>query len=226
MSFKEPWIFQFKIFMLKNSLLVLLLIFVMSPIITWGVAHLNLYILKIFAFVYVPFPASTFISSTMIGLITLLGVSLTIIWNYHLRQRELATQKVYVVDKVLEELIVNNKIAKQYLKLKVKSREVRFIPSFVFKNWIDLAEMATLLPRDLYTTISVIYKRLKKKRVSGNELTQVQLLMEDAIEKLYLYRKELRTLYEVRMSKEDKQVKKEFEKAYKRSCNANSAVKE
>ena len=215
MSFTEPLSFRIKIFVLKNSFYLLLLFVLFSPLIVWHIAHFNLFLLQTFAIRQSTISASTFVTSTMVGLITLFGVALTILWNYYMRQRELATKKVYVVDRLLDEIKNNKKIAHENIKKPIDDDESFLSPSFLLDNWIDLGEMTTLLPRDLYTLLSVMYGRLKEIPMERSELEQVVSLMESVIEKLYKYRKELRTLYEVRMSKEDKKAKKEFENAYK-----------
>jgi len=116
MSFNEPLTFRVKIFILKNSLYLLLLFVLFSPLIVWHIAHCNLFLLQTFAIRQSTIPASTFITSTMVGLITLFGVALTILWNYYIRQRELATKRVYVVDRLLDEIEKNKKVAREYLK--------------------------------------------------------------------------------------------------------------
>jgi hypothetical protein len=217
MSLKEPLSFRIKIFVLKNSLYLLILFVLFSPLIVWHIAHFNLFLLQTFAIRQSTIPASTFVTSTMVGLITLFGVALTILWNYYMRQRELATKRVYVVDVLLDEISINNNIAKKYLEENIKCSDVGLEPLFRLVKWNKLEDMATLLPRDLYTLLSNLYGRLEEKPIYKSDLGQVISMMESIIEKLYKYRKELRTLYEVRMSKEDRKAKKELLKSDKKA---------
>ena len=222
MSFNEPASFRIKIFILKNSLYLLLLFVLFSPLIVWHIAHFNLYLLQTFAIGQSTIPASAFVTSTMVGLITLFGVALTILWNYYIRQRELATKRVYVIDKLLDENKTNKGIAREYLSKFKDGIDSTLTLPIEMDKWLELGAMATLLPRDLYTLHSVMYGRFKEMPMKKFELEQVIPMIENNIEELFRYRKELRSLYEVRMSKEDRQAKKEFVKSDKKAQKKKS----
>lgn len=181
-SLKERGIVRKTFRVLKKALICMAMIF--SPFLIWVILSLNRELIVIMANwdwfsgtfpllfdalgeqVNTPEFARGFNEAALGGLLTLLGVIVTV-WYYQMvRSQEVAEKRLFVVDELLDELKKNktmvediqNGNTEQYQR----GERNRDQTIFVTEAWHKLGGDVALLPRRLYLRLSVLYGCLNR----------------------------------------------------------------
>ena len=181
-SLKERGIVRKTLRMLKKVLICMTMIF--SPFLIWVILSLNRELIVVMANwdwlsgtfpllfdalgeqVNTPEFARGFNEAALGGLLTLLGVIVTV-WYYQMvRSQEVAEKRLFVIDELLDELKKNKAMVEdiqngntQQYQCRERDREQTI---FVTEAWHKLGGDVALLPRRLYLRLSVLYGCLNR----------------------------------------------------------------
>lgn len=199
--------------LLKGTILCLMIIF--SPFLVWLVLALNRELIVFMAnaswlsvtvpglftalgdHVNTPEFATGFNEAALGGLLTLVGVVVTV-WYYHvIRIQEVTEKRLFVIDELLEELKKNRQVVRGLLADrepgKVMPDEERSDPLFQTEAWHKLGSDVVLLPRRLHMRLSVLYGCLRNcKTLHDCEKHRATIdRMDDVISDLHQFRSRL-----------------------------------
>ena len=199
--------------LMKGAMLCLLIFF--SPFLVWVVLSLNRELIVFMAnaswlsatvpglfaavgdHVNTPEFATGFNEAALGGLLTLVGVVVTV-WYYHvIRIQEVTEKRLFVIDELLEELKKNRQVVRGLLAGrepgKVNSGEERSEPLFQTEAWHKLGADVVLLPRRLHMRLSVLYACLRNcKTLHDCEKHRATIdRIDDVISDLHQFRSRL-----------------------------------
>lgn len=179
---KERWIIRKTLRLTKKILICLTMIF--SPFLIWVILSLNRELIVVMANwdwfsgtfpllfdalgeqVNTPEFARGFNEAALGGLLTLLGVIVTVWYYQTVRAQEVGEKRLFIVDELLDELkknkatveIIQNGPVEQYKS----GDDERVQTIFVTEAWHKLGGDVALLPRRLYLRLSVLYGCLNR----------------------------------------------------------------
>jgi len=179
---KERWIIRKTLRLTKKILICLTMIF--SPFLIWVILSLNRELIVVMANwdwfsgtfpllfdalgeqVNTPEFARGFNEAALGGLLTLLGVIVTVWYYQTVRAQEVGEKRLFIVDELLDELKKNKATVETIQNGSVEQYksgdDERVQTIFVTEAWHKLGGDVALLPRRLYLRLSVLYGCLNR----------------------------------------------------------------
>lgn len=189
-------LWRIKKWLINNLLFILTIVtLTFSPLIAWIIIRANWSIINFF-YISNNIDFYSYYKSTIAGVFAIIAAIVTFFWYYVTIKQKSAKQLVYIIDQILFELRKNYKFYNQIKEGNANLKDSKFSTI----RWKRLKENVTLLPRNMYTELSLLYQYFEESNKSQNinELDVEISYSKDIIEKLSTERKNLRFWYEIR----------------------------